>query len=83
MDTYIDLAALGKVLLVSLVAGVGLVSLFGVGLVGLSEYRGRRESGPHSGGGSAGGGPAWLVVAGVSFAVVVLGAALGVFTILE
>lgn len=81
MDKYIDLAALGKVLLVSLVAGVGLVSLFGVGLVGVSEYRGRMESGPHSGGG--GGSPAWLVVAGLSFAVVVLGAALGVYTILE
>ena len=71
MNTYVDLAALGKVLLVSLVAGVGLVSLFGVGLVGLAEHR------------QVQGGPAWLVLAGVSFTVVVLGAALGVCTVLE
>jgi hypothetical protein len=81
MDTYIDLAALGKVLLVSLVAGVGLVSLFGVGLLAVSEHRGVMQDGPHSG--AHRGGPGWLVVAGLSFTVVLLGAGLGVLTILE
>ena len=81
MDRYVDLAALGKVLLVSLVAGVGLVSLFGLGLLAVSEHQGQLAAGPHSGGRR--GGPGWLVVAGLCFAVVLLGAGLGVLTILQ
>lgn len=79
MDTYIDLAALGKVLLASLLAGVGLVAVFGVGLVGLSEHQGRMQDGRHSGG--RGGSPAWLAVAGLCFLVVLAGVALGIYEI--
>lgn len=80
MDTYIDLAALGKVLIASLIAGVGLVSLFGVGLVGLSEHRGQMSTGSNAG---RHGGALWLLLAGLCFAVVLLGAALGISTILD
>ncbi len=79
MDKYINLAALGRVLLASLVAGVGLVSMFGLGLVGLSEHRGQMQEGSHAGG--RGGSPAWLAVAGVCFLVVLLGIALGIYEI--
>ena len=80
MDTYIDLAALGKVLLASVIAGVGLVSLFGVGLVGLSEHRGQMATGTNA---RQHGGALWLLLAGLCFTVVLLGAALGVYTILD
>ena len=78
MHHYIDVAALLKVLLASLVAGVGLVSLFGVGLVGVSEHRGQMQAGVHAG--RRGGAP-WLVLASAAFAVVVAGIVLGVRTI--
>ena len=80
MHKYIDLAALGKVLIASLIAGVGLVSIFGVGLVGLSEHRGQMSTGSNAG---QHGGAVWLALAALCFAVVLVGAALGVYTILD
>ena len=69
MDTYIDVSALGQVLLASIVGGVGLVALFAVGLRGLSAAQ---EDGHNSG----------YLVAGGSFAVVLGGIALGLYAIL-
>lgn len=80
MDKYIDLAALGKVLLASLIAGVGLVAVFGVGLVGLSRHEGAMQDGVHSGG--RGGSPAGLALAGACLLVVVAGVALGLYSII-
>jgi hypothetical protein len=80
MQKYIDLAALGRVLAASLIAGVGLVSAFGLGLVGLSEHRGQMQEGSHAG--RRGGSPAWLAVAIGCFAIVVVGVGLGIYAII-
>ena len=69
MDKYIDAAALGQVLLAALIGGVGLVTLFGVGLRGLAAAQDDdRQLG--------------YVVAGGSFSVVVAGILLGLYVIL-
>ena len=69
MDKYIDFATLGQVLLASMIGGIGLVAMFGLGLRGLSAAAdGGRSSG--------------YVVAGGSFAVVVVGIALGLYAML-
>jgi hypothetical protein len=85
MHGYIDLAALGKVLLASLLAGVGLVTVFGVGLVGVARWEGRVVDGHADGlsvqGVEPKGSPAWLVVAAVCFAVVLAGIGVGVWSI--
>jgi hypothetical protein len=69
MDKYIDVAALGQVLLASVVGGVGLVALFAIGLRGLSAAQ---EDGHNSG----------YLVAGGSFAVVLTGIGLGLYALL-
>jgi hypothetical protein len=69
MDKYVDVAALGQVLLASVVGGIGLVVLFAIGLRGLSSAQ--------EGGRSAG-----YVVAGGSFAIVLAGIVLGLYAIL-
>jgi hypothetical protein len=69
MDKYIDAAALGQVLLASVVGGVGLVALFALGLRGLSAAQ---EHGRNSG----------YVVASGSFAIVLAGIALGLYALL-
>jgi hypothetical protein len=81
MDEWIDLAALGRVLLASLLGGAGLVAVFSLGLVGLSEHEGRLRSGSHAGG--RGGSPVGLAVAGGCFVVVIAGVALGLWTMLK
>jgi hypothetical protein len=76
VDSYIDLSALGQVLLASLLIGAGLVAVFSVGLVGLSAYEGaagRRRTAA----------PLGLAVAGVCFAVVLGGVGLGLWSILN
>jgi hypothetical protein len=69
MDKYIDASALGQVLLASIVGGVGLVALFAFGLRGLSMAQDEGK-------------PGGYVVAGASFAIVLLGIALGLYAIL-
>ena len=69
MDKYIDAAALGQVLLASVIGGVGLVALFALGLRGLSAAQ---EQGRSSG----------YVVASGSFAIVLAGIALGLYALL-
>lgn len=69
MDKYIDPSALGQVLLASIIGGVGLVALFACGLRGLSAAQ---EEGRTSG----------YVLAGGSFAVVLVGIALGFYALL-
>jgi hypothetical protein len=69
MDKYIDVSALGQVLLVSVIGGVGLVALFAVGLraVAAAQDDARRSG---------------YLVAGGSFFVVVAGIMLGLYAIL-
>jgi hypothetical protein len=69
MGEYVDASALGQVLLASVVGGIGLVVVFGLGLRGLSSAH---KEGRISG----------YVLAGVSFAVVVAGIGFGLYTIL-
>jgi hypothetical protein len=75
MNQYVDVEALWKVLLVGLAGGVGLVALFAVGLVGLSA---RTGSNAGSSARTVG-----LAVAVVCFAIVVAGAALGLYVMLK
>jgi hypothetical protein len=69
MDKYIDFSALGQVLLASIIGGVGLVALFGLGIRGLAAAE---DDGVKSG----------YVVAGGSFFVVLAGIVLGLYAIL-
>jgi hypothetical protein len=69
VDKYIDAPALGQVLLVAVIGGVGLVTLFALGLRGLAAAQDN-------------GRPAGYVVAAGSFFVVVAGIALGLYAIL-
>ena len=69
MEKYIDAPALGQVLLASVIGGVGLVVLFALGLRGLSAAQ---EKGHPSG----------YVLAGGSFAIVLVGIGLGFYALL-
>ena len=75
MSDYIDFGALWQVLVASVLVGAGLVAVFSVGLVGLSAYEGELAGGVQTRR------PLGLVVAGVCFAVVIGGVALGLWTI--
>jgi hypothetical protein len=81
MSDWINLAALGKILVASLAAGAGLTLLFSVGLVGVSEHGGRLRADARADGnrGAAG----WLVLAGLCFAVVVVGVLVGVWAMTQ
>jgi hypothetical protein len=69
MNKYVDASALGQVLLASVIGGVGLVALFALGLRGLAAAQ---ENGR----------PAGYLVAGGSFAIVLTGIVLGLYTLL-
>lgn len=69
MSDYVDAGALGQVLLVSLVGGVGLVALYAYGIRSLAAGQ---EEGRRGG----------TVLAVLSFAVVVAGVALGMWVLL-
>jgi hypothetical protein len=70
VDAWVDVAALGRVLGISLLCGVGLVALYALGLVGLSIA-------------GAGGGrkPAGLALAAACFLAVAGAVVLGLRTI--
>jgi len=69
MDKYIDGSALGQVLLAAVIGGVGLVTLFALGLRGVAAAQDD-------------GRPAGYVVAAGSFAIVLAGIGLGLYAIL-
>ena len=79
MSDYVDLPALGQVLLASLLAGAGLVAVFSLGLVGLSRHVG--QVGSPDGTPRRSGSPAGLALAVACFAVVVGGVLLGLWTV--
>lgn len=69
---WVDLAALGKVLGVSLVCGAGLVGVYSLGLVGIAAYEGPSACRRNRAG---------LALATACFLVVVAAVALGLWTI--
>ena len=74
MDSYVDGAALGRVLVVSLLFGAGIPALFAVGVRALAPASGRAPDAPR---------PAWRVgVAVLCFAVAVAAVVLGVVRII-
>jgi hypothetical protein len=81
VSSWIDLAALGRILVASLLAGAGLTLVFSLGLVGVSEHSGRMRGGAHVAGRRGASG--WLVLAGLCFAVVVAGIAIGVWAMTQ
>ncbi len=70
MGDYVDAAALGQVLLVSLIGGVGLIALyaFGIRCLAAGQEHGRRAA---------------TALATASFAVVVAGVLLGLYVLLD
>ena len=98
MSDYIDLSALGQVLLASVLAGAGLVACFALGIVGWSVWEPRdagdgaaqvpgqgRRAGTGSTAGAAGTGArvAGLALAVGCFTIVVAGVAFGLFSVLD
>ncbi|MFI7587257.1 hypothetical protein ACIB24_09305 [Spongisporangium articulatum] len=83
MSDYIDFDALGQALLFSLVAGVGLVVFFALGMVGWSLYEGRVDDVGPGETVTVASKPAGLALSVVSFAVVLSGVAIGIFAIFD
>ncbi|MBO3750705.1 hypothetical protein J5X84_31900 [Streptosporangiaceae bacterium NEAU-GS5] len=75
MSDYIDLDSLWKVLVIGLVAGAGLVSIFAAGLASLGASRGED--------GTASSNPIGTVIAGLCFLIVAAGALLGIYVMLD
>lgn len=75
MSRYVDLAALGEVILFAFVGGVGLVLLFSLGTVGVGLVR--------SADGSVGRRVLGTAMTAVGFAAVAAGVVLGLYVILK
>jgi hypothetical protein len=76
ISTYINVGALGKILLIALVAGAGLTAVFAIGVEGLS--RGGYGSEAEEGHSAAARNPAGLVLAIACFLVVLAGIGYGI-----
>jgi hypothetical protein len=76
MDKYVDTGALLQVFVASVLGGVGLVTIFAVGLVGTSAAGNAEQSTPRRR-------VAGLGVAALSFALVACGVALGIYAMLN
>ena len=70
MDEYVDLAALGQVLLASIAGGVGLIALYAFGIRALAAGQDENRKGA-------------TLVAIVSFALVIAGVLLGLYVLLS
>jgi hypothetical protein len=64
LGTVVDWGALGKVVLYSFIAAVGITTVFSVGIVGMVRFDDRRRSG------GGGGGIAYAVLAAVCALIV-------------
>jgi len=80
-SSWIDWAALGKILGVGLLAGAGLPALFAVGLRALTTGGHGRQT--DSGEATIGFGPAGLMAAGLCFAIVLAGIGYGIYLIVK
>ncbi|HEU5354393.1 MAG TPA: hypothetical protein VFU65_08020 [Actinocrinis sp.] len=89
MNSWINLTALWKIVVVGLLAGAGLPALFAVGLRALSPARaagsdaGQQGQTRTQGGESAGSGPFGLTVAVVCFAIVLAAIGWGIYSIVN
>ncbi len=89
MNSWINLGALWKIVVVGLAAGAGLPALFAVGLrvLSLGSARGSTsgQSGPAraSGGRRAARGPFGVTAAAICFAVVLAAIGWGIYSIIE
>jgi hypothetical protein len=79
---WINWTALGKIVVVGLIAGAGLPALFAVGLVALDRRPGGAEAAPDDAK-VYGGNPIGLVIAAVCFAVVLAGIGWGIYEIVN
>ena len=70
MDEYVDLAALGQVLLASIAGGVGLIALYAFGIRALAAGQDEKRRGA-------------TAVAIVSFALVIAGVLVGLYVLLS
>lgn len=88
MNSWINLTALWKIVVVGLLAGAGLPALFAVGLRALSPARGAgsgaaRVRGRDGGGRPAAAGHFGLAVAALCFAVVLAAIGWGIYSIVS
>ncbi|HZU54928.1 MAG TPA: hypothetical protein VFA06_03560 [Actinocrinis sp.] len=89
MNSWINLTALWKIVVVGLLAGAGLPALFAVGLRALSPARGaesgttRGGQGPDGGGRAASAGSPGLALAVLCFAVVLAAIGWGIYSIVS
>ncbi|PJI86633.1 hypothetical protein [Luteimicrobium subarcticum] len=81
MSQYIDLAALGRVVLVSLLVGAGLPALFAVGIKMLAPAAPPQQGAPGTAVAATRPSPARLLVASVCFGIVLAAIAWGVWYI--
>ena len=83
MNSWVDLNALWKIVVVGLICGAGLPALFAVGLQGADD--GRRGRPAETAGADTDkivtGSPAGIAVAGLCFAVVLAGIGWGIYII--
>jgi hypothetical protein len=79
MNSWIDIASLGKVLAASLIGGVGLAVFFSVGLVGVSAAVGNIDD--NAGSATPAKASGW-VLAAIGFIIVALGIAAGLYVVL-
>jgi hypothetical protein len=79
---WINWTALGKIIVVGLIAGAGLPALFAVGLVALDRRPGAAEAAPGDTR-ICGGNPIGLVAAAACFAVVLAGIGWGIYAIVN
>ena len=80
MNSWINLTALWKIVVVGLLAGAGLPALFAVGLRALSPAQAEARSGQGQSGRST---PVGLAVAGICFAVVLAAIGWGIYSIVN
>jgi hypothetical protein len=82
LPPWINWTAIGKIVVVGLLAGAGLPALFAVGLVALDRRPGGAEAAPDDAK-VYGGSPVWLTVSVVCFAVVLAGIGWGIYEIVN
>ena len=84
MNSWINLTALWKIVVIGVLAGAGLPALFAVGLRALSPARAAGAGSARTQGGqSASRGPLGLIVAGACFAVVLAAIGWGIYSIVN
>lgn len=82
-NSWVDLHALWKIVVVGLICGAGLPALFAIGLRALSIPRAGQPAGAADGDRIIGGNPAGIAAATVCFAVVLAAIGWGIYIIVD